>query len=340
MHIERFDARAATEAQLRACHEMSVSGHAEDDPNGPPFSFGAFSGWWTHGFAGEPQQIWLAATDAGAPLGAYVLELPERDNRGTGFLELMVALSARRRGIGTALLVHAAEQADTHGRTLLSSHARVGSPGYSFAAAAGARDGLQDARRVLDVGPGLHARLPGLRAEAEPRAAGYTLRRWTGPTPDDLVDPTCTLYTTMEDAPHDEAIEPMRWDPARVRAVEERESAQGLRKYSVAAMHGTSGEMAALTQIGVDPAIDGWAFQEITAVTRPHRGHRLGLLVKVAMLEWLAEREPQVRQIMTFNAMQNEHMVAVNAELGHRISDYFHMLELDVAAARKLAGSR
>jgi GNAT superfamily N-acetyltransferase len=340
VRIERFDPRAADEARLRACHEMAISGQAEDDPNSPAVSFEVFRGWWIYGFVGEPQEIWLAATDSGVPLGAYVLVLPDRENRAIGFLDLIVALSSRRHGIGTALLVHAAEQADAAGRTLLSSETRVGSPGHSFAAAACAKPGLEDARRVLDFGPGLSARLPGLRAAAEPRAAGYTLRRWSGPVPEDLVGAACSLYTAMEDAPHDEAIEPMRWDPAMVRTAEEREIAQGLRTYSVAAMQDTSGDMAALTQVSIDPAVDGWAFQEITAVTRPHRGHRLGLLVKVAMLEWLAEVEPQVRQIMTFNAVQNEHMVAVNAELGHRISDYFQSFELDVAAARKLAGSR
>ncbi len=339
MRIERFDPRA-DEARLRACHEMAVSGQAEDDPNGPPVSFEMFRGWWIYGFVGEPQEIWLATTDSGAPLGAYVLVLPDRENRGMGFLDLVVALSSRRHGIGTALLVHAAEQADAAGRTLLSSNARVGSPGHSFAAAAGAKPGLEDARRVLDVGPGLPGLLRRLRAQAEPHAGGYSLRRWSGQVPEDLVGPACSLYTAMEDAPHDEGVEPMRWDPARVRAAEEREIAQGLRTYSVAAMQDASGEMAALTQVCVDPAVDGWAFQEITAVTRPHRGHRLGLLVKVAMLEWLTEREQQVRQIMTFNAVQNEHMVAVNAELGHRVSDYFQSFELDVAAARKLAGSR
>jgi GNAT superfamily N-acetyltransferase len=336
VRIERFDP-AADEAMLRDCYEMAQSGQAEDDPNGAPHSFGVFRGWWIYGFAGEPRQIWLATTDSGAPVGAYVLELPERDNLGTGFIDPIVAMSSRRRGIGTALLSHAAEQADAAGRTLLWSNARVGSPGHSFATTLGAKAGIHEARRVLDVGPDLLARLPGLCAEAQPRAAGYTLRRWSGPTPEDLIGPACILNTAMEDAPHDESIEPMRWDPARLRIAEEREVAQGLRTHSIAAMQDTSGDMAALTQVNVDPAVDGWAFQQITAVTRPHRGHGLGLFIKVVMLEWLAQLEPQVRQIMTFNGVQNEHMVAVNDKLGHRVTDYFQSFELDVAAARKLS---
>ena len=98
--------------------------------------------------------------------------------------------------------------------------------------------------------------------------------------------------------------------------------------------------MAALTQVEVDPPIDEWAFQDITAVTRPHRGHRLGLHVKVAMLEWLAEAEPQVRRIVTYNAVDNKHMIAVNDEPGHRVTDQFQRFELDVAAALTLVAAR
>lgn len=91
--------------------------------------------------------------------------------------------------------------------------------------------------------------------------------------------------------------------------------------------------MAGLTQVNVDPAVPGWAFQEITAVTREHRGHRLGMLTKVEMLTRLAADEPGIRQIMTFNAVENEHMIDVNAQLGHRVSDYFQSYEMAVDAA-------
>jgi GNAT superfamily N-acetyltransferase/RimJ/RimL family protein N-acetyltransferase len=339
VRIERFDP-AADESRLRACYQMVVATQPEDDPNAPPESFGGFRGWWIHGMAGVPQQTWLATTDSGELVGCYVLELPDMENRANAFCFPIVALSARRQGIGTALVAHAAEQAELAGRALLMSNTRVDGPGAGFAVAIGARPGMRDARRVLDVGPGLRDRLAGLRADAAAHAVGYTLRRWSGPVPDELVDQVCSLQTAMEDAPREDTVEPERWDPARVRAAEARAIAEGGRWYEVAAMHDASGEMAALTQVNIDPDIDGWARQDITAVTRPHRGHRLGLHVKVAMLDWLAEVEPQVRQIMTFNAVANEHMVAVNADLGHRVSDYFQSFELDVAAARKLAPAR
>ena len=59
------------------------------------------------------------------------------------------------------------------------------------------------------------------------------------------------------------------------------------------ARHDASGELAALSEVIVEPADPGWGHQAITAVTRKHRGHRLGLLVKVAMMDWLATAEPR-----------------------------------------------
>ena len=318
---------------------MFLSGQSDDDPNAPPTSFGMFRGWWTYGFSAEPRQTWLASGESGEPVGCYLLALPERENKNNGFVTPVVARANRRRGLGAALLAHAAGQAEQAGRNLLMSDARAGSPGELFAAAVGARAGMREARRVLDVGADLHARLPDLRAAALRQASGYSLRAWTGVTPGDLVEQTCMLYTALGDAPHDEAFEPESWDAARLRAAEQRVIAQGTRWYSVAAMHDESGEMAGLTQLNVDPGVAGWAFQEMTAVTRPHRGNRLGLLIKVAMLARLAAEEPGIRQIMTFNAVQNEHMIGVNAELGHRLSDYFQSFELAVDDAAKLAAN-
>jgi hypothetical protein len=86
-------------------------------------------------------------------------------------------------------------------------------------------------------------------------------------------------------------------------------------------MHDASGEMAALTQVEVDPDIDGWAFQDVTAVTRPHRGHRLGLLTKAALAEWLVSAEPGLERIATTNAEVNSYMIAVNEALGYRLAE-------------------
>jgi hypothetical protein len=56
----------------------------------------------------------------------------------------------------------------------------------------------------------------------------------------------------------------------------------------------------------------------MTAVARAHRGHRLGLLTKLAMLELVAAREPHLAFIETWNGEANAHMVAINETLGFR----------------------
>jgi hypothetical protein len=93
----------------------------------------------------------------------------------------------------------------------------------------------------------------------------------------------------------------------------------------------------AFTELYVFPLDPGWGFQGLTVVAGPHRGHRLGLLVKVAMLELLAEREPQLAQVVTGNADSNKHMIAINAELGYEVLDRLLAWELDVATAVKLS---
>jgi RimJ/RimL family protein N-acetyltransferase len=84
--------------------------------------------------------------------------------------------------------------------------------------------------------------------------------------------------------------------------------------------------------MAVDPQLPDWAAQQITTVRPEHRGHRLGLQVKIAMLDLLADREPAVRRILTGNAGENQHMIAINELLGYRITQTSRSWELDLAS--------
>jgi RimJ/RimL family protein N-acetyltransferase len=337
MLIEQFDAKTDDD-RLAACHQIVVSGHVVDDPNVPEVTWRRFQAWWRYGLANEPIETWLATSDDEQPIGCYLLWLPERENRQNAFLALSVALTRRRQGFGSALVGHAAGQAEQAGRTLLMADTRVGAPGSAFAQACRAQAGIEEVRRVLDLDPGLLTRLAGLRANAEQHAAGYSLRPWSGMTPDGLLEQASALYNAMEDAPHDASVEPLRWDADRLRKEEEQDMEAGMRRHSVAALANDTGEMAALTQVYVDPDQADWGYQGLTAVTRPHRGHRLGMLVKTAMLQRLSELEPRISAVETGNAAPNQYMIAVNEQLGFRVTDTFQNWQIEVAAARKLAG--
>jgi predicted component of type VI protein secretion system len=61
--------------------------------------------------------------------------------------------------------------------------------------------------------------------------------------------------------------------------------------------------------------------QEDTSVVDDHRGHRLGLRLKIEMLRWIADERPEVRATETWNSVENHHMLAVNELLGTRVVD-------------------
>ena len=324
MLTERFDA-TADEGSARALYDVYAAGAPVDEPGSPPMSPRVFGGLLSRGWCGEPRENWLARAEpaeagetAGAVLGGYSLELPDRENRDRAGLTLLVAPGRRRAGAGTALLRHATARAGELGRRTVTALVLQGTPGDAFARAMGATAELAEARRTLEVAAIPAGHLARLRASAGAAAAGYTLTSWAGPTPASLLDPVARLNEAMADAPHGAGEEPQRWDADRVRAVDELSAARGLRRYSIAARSARTGELAALTQLAVDEADPAWGHQEMTAVARPHRGHRLGLLTKVAMAELLASREPQLAFIQTWNGETNSHMVAINETIGFR----------------------
>jgi GNAT superfamily N-acetyltransferase/RimJ/RimL family protein N-acetyltransferase len=337
VELERFSP-ASDGASVRACHEIYLSGVPDDDPKGPVQSLRPFAGWMEFGWTEDPAEAWLARDDAGKPCGWYRLSLPQRENRHLAELTLAVHASRRRDGLGTALIGHAAGRAGDAGRTDLAGLARAGSPGTAFAQALGARTGIIEVTRVLELAAIAPGHLAALRARAEPAARGYRLLSWAGPAPEDRVDDVASINTSAEaDMPRDPGHEPQLWDTGRVRLDERRQEAQGLRRYTVAAQSQATGELAGLTSLAVDPAEPAWGLQELTAVGRAHRGHRLGLLAKIAMLELLAEREPRLTRILTGNTDANEHMIVINDDLGFRVLDEWPRFE--VAVAQVLAGA-
>jgi GNAT superfamily N-acetyltransferase len=339
MRIEQLNLTDA--GGIRACHALFLAAQQVDEPEGPRLSERAFSGWLTVGWGGDPREVWMAPGEAeGSVAGWYRLELPDRENLDRANVDLIVSPDERRHGTGLALLRHAAGRAAAHGRSVLCGAARNDSPGDAFARSVGAEPGLVDVQRMMEPGKLADGELTRLREQAERAAAGYSLVSWTGLVPEELIEQTAALYAALNDAPQDPGAEPEIWDAQRVRElINGLRPRYGMRVYSVAAMRGeATGEMAALTEMAVDPADPGWGHQLITVVAREHRGHRLGLLVKAAMLELLAASEPQLERIVTWNAQSNTHMIAVNEALGYTIlGPPVTWWQLDVTAAQGLS---
>jgi GNAT superfamily N-acetyltransferase len=316
MGIERFGAEDGRRAD--ACYEIFCATRAADDPDVPVMPPRVFRGWLQAGFTGEPRETWLLE-DADGVGGWYLLGLPDRDNRHLGYLDLSVSPPRQRHGLGTALLRHAAGRVIAGGRELLTGFAWAGSPGEAFARSAGAVWGLNDIRRAMNTDALPPQRLATLRDEAQAASAGYSLISWAGPTPEEHLDQVAALNRAGNDAPHDESLEELLWDAARIRATDQRAQLYGMLAYTVMACHDATGEPAGLTLVEVGPERPDWGFQALTAVAREHRGHRLGLRLKLAMLDLLARQEPQVKHILTGNAETNGHMIGINETLGYRV---------------------
>jgi GNAT superfamily N-acetyltransferase/RimJ/RimL family protein N-acetyltransferase len=317
MRIVRAD--ALDRATTQACFEVLRAAAGVDDPDGPPWSLRRLRGWLEH--PTDPSELWIAVDETtGARHGWCGLRMPERENRDRVNASVEVLPSSRRRGIGTALLRHAAERAEAAGRSVLASESFQGSAGAAFAARIGATAGLVEARRVLALGLIPAGRIADLREQAARAAAGYSLVCWDGRTPDEYLARCAEVENAMADAPHDAGQETEVWDADRYREqVDDLREARGRHVYTLAALHEASGEMAAVTAVEADPDSPEWGHQQLTAVIRKHRGHRLGLLVKTAMLDWLAEAEPQLERIVTGNAAVNQHMIAINDQLGYEL---------------------
>jgi GNAT superfamily N-acetyltransferase len=336
MDLERFHP-AADAAAVRACHDIHVAAASADNQRRPPFSPRVFRSWLALGWTEDPAETWLARDGAGQVRGFYLLTLPQRENRHMAELDPVVHPAWRRAGLGTALVAHAAARAREAGRTVLMAHTEEASAGQQFARALGARYRMTGIFSVLRLTAMPAGHLAALRAKAESASPGYTLLTWDGAAPEDQLDAVADLYQAEEDAPRGAGEQAQHWDVARVRADDLRVADQGFRFYTVAARPDRGAGLVAITQLGVDPARPDWAVQELTAVVKPHRGHRLGLRVKVAMLDLVAEREPQVTRVLTHNAGGNEHMIAINTELGFEALDRQPSWDLQVADAPALA---
>jgi GNAT superfamily N-acetyltransferase len=121
----------------------------------------------------------------------------------------------------------------------------------------------------------------------------------------------------MEEAPSgDIELENEYWDVTRTRA-EERMWADQRRTSQVSVAVSEDGEVVGHTQL-LFSSDSVNAFQWDTLVLPTHRGHGLGLALKVTTMHGAADLLEDRRRIITYNAAGNEPMIRVNETLGFR----------------------
>ncbi|WP_248759568.1 GNAT family N-acetyltransferase [Pseudarthrobacter sp. SSS035] len=279
-------------------------------------------------------------------VGTCSVTLPLRENTYTAGIMVDVAAAFRRQGWGRRLLEHAEAVAAESGRTSLDAYcelpagpvenaarlipAKSGAGGLpaddpAVAFAAGAGYELEQVERASRLTLPVPAnQLDTLEMEASVRAAGYVLVGWSDTCPDELVTEYAVLKNRMStDVPiAGMDWEAEDWDPARVRQEEQSNSRSGLQSQVAAALHRPTGKLVAYTVLNWRPGIPASIAQQDTLVSSGHRGKRLGLLIKAANLRAAQHRWPAARSVLTWNAAENRHMLAINNLLGFKPAGY------------------
>lgn len=269
---------------------------------------------------------WSGVVD-GVVVTVGELHLRLLDNLESASVEVYTHPEHRRRGHGSAMLAHLEAEAKERGRSRLTADTSypyespadgAGHPHAEFLTGHGFTYALGDVQRQLDL-PVPDDTLVRLAVEVAPHHAAYALRAFAGRAPDDLAEAYAALMATLvTEAPTGELdIEPETPDVAVLREHEELLARQGRTRYTTVALAG-DGELAGYTELVTSAGEPGRVYQWGTLVPTAHRGHRLGLALKVANLAFLQREVPEAQRIVTWNAEVNRHMIGVNELLGFR----------------------
>ncbi|HKE71520.1 MAG TPA: GNAT family N-acetyltransferase [Nocardioidaceae bacterium] len=267
----------------------------------------------------------LIAQDGDDVVGVAMLELPLTDNLELADVGVWVPPKHRRRGIGTALARQIAVDLRQRGRTKwicmvagppYDQPDDTSMPGEAFAARFGLTLRQREVQRRMSL-PAPVERLDALARDAASHHGDYRLERWIDACPEEYVEAYCALKSAMVDEmPRDDLdIESEKWDAERLRDFEAAYMAQDRTRYVYVAV-APDGSIVAHTELLVPTHDPELIYQWDTLVLPGHRGHRLGMALKVANLAWVQAEHPERKVVRTWNAATNGPMIAVNEAMG------------------------
>jgi GNAT superfamily N-acetyltransferase len=329
-------ARASDEDSLRRCQSVIAAAHDADYEYLPADPFDDVAPALTGKVNGEPMEYWLGVEDDG-PVAAFTVRYSDRDNTDLAFLQVYVHPAHRSRGLGRGTATAAIDRVRTLDRTRVSydiplrTRERDPSAGVSLAESIGAKSLLTERRRTLRLASISDDRLTELDAIVGDSTAGYTLVTWRNHTPEPALEEMAGLIALMSTDPPlgDLDIEAEIWNAERYEEWETSVRARNRDRLIAAARHDSSGQLVGFTDLTI-PNGRSIGYQWATIVRSDHRGHRLGLALKIANLRYLRAARPDVTILNTWNAVENSHMVAVNEALGFEVMEDWAQYGLDV----------
>jgi GNAT superfamily N-acetyltransferase len=313
-HVDRPDVDGAV--------AMLAAARAVDRPHQLSLTASSFIAGLRHGWEGHRPATALARDARGRVAGVLQVWLARWDNTHLGFVEVTVDPEARRRGVGRQLVEVAMERLRSEGRTLALAESTDRPAAVEFAKTMGFEPGSEAVQRRQHLVTLNRGRLDREHAAAMTHAGGYGLLRMFGATPDESLDDIARMTEAINDRPTDDLdVHDEVFSPERVRAFEGSLLGRGQRLYRVVAREHETGLFAGHTLAAVEGEQPWQGWQYDTSVLRAHRGHRLGLVLKIEMLRWLVDEEPQLRAIDTRNAASNSYMIQINELLGYQVMD-------------------
>ncbi len=282
----------------------------------------------------ERRLVWLVLRD-GETVGRLCLDLPLEPGSRVAYPVIELVRDVWGDGIGTRANDLLERTARAEGRSILQTWVEhPAAPGELLAPPTGYGGIPRDhaARFLLRHGYALEQvvrmsayDLTGPREpliahaeRARAAASGYRVRQWELPTPEEYVAGYAWLKSRMSTDAPSAALETDEetWDAARVRRHDAEYLDGGRRMLVTAAQHVATGELCAFNELVIGPDPRTASHQEDTLVSAPHRGHRLGMLVKAeGLLRW-RELAPQSPRVITYNAEENRPMLDINEALG------------------------
>lgn len=293
MQVGEIDPRTAPDDVLLAVHEIEAA-CSPDQPFRPPSLSLAYYRHWSEG----SRRRFVAGEDGTAVL---IVLSPTFASA-----EIFVRPEARRRGLGTALLgaVEAAAREEGIG-SFFGHHADEA--GAAFARAVGAVDGQREVAAEVRL---REAEIP------EPSVpAGWRLRSWRGPAPEELIETYARARAAIDDAPAPGDFVQGNIDVAWVRDMEATAAAREREIWATVAID-ERGEIGSFTDVRTSAPPYRVATTDDSATAAWARRRGLATAVKCESLRFLRKRRPDVEVVRTVNAEENAGMRTVNARAG------------------------